>query len=653
MKTGTDDEDLWIQGYATPPTRGNEDAEEALPDMDDASSPTSQNDDSPFEATTPRRGLNFEKHRSYLKLREMPGTPRTLLQQRRPNDQAPFHMPKPGRFNTSTPLEFGAPTEGGLAVRKTNVNPFTPMAARAKRPASPVEDNHHTINSAADEDDDEAILSRRSMRTRSNSIFGSPIKLKMPRNEPSRDPNNRSNISRYAEEFEQVCQIGAGEFGTVMKCKFRIDGTMYAIKRSKKPISGLAEEQQLLREVYAHAVINTQPHIVRYYSAWTEDNHMLIQNEYCDGGSLADELKRRKGKSFEEPELIVIFKHVALGLRCLHAKKLVHLDIKPGNIFIKTEEVAALSDGPFADNDDGDGTDDDDDDDSVFAVPMPKSMLPKRDDMSDAMETNTPSRSLIERMGSGARSKMDLLRSITTVPEEGPSTMNTMNTTTNATSSNDSSIPTTSNAVPTISITTTATPSSSTASSPTKALRKVYKIGDLGLVTQIDEPNVGEGDCRYMPKELLNENYGELPKADIFALGISVYELASGKELPKNGEYWHTLRDGKAPHIPHCSADLNHLIELCLHPNPTTRPNANDILKHPALVKNLRLPIEKKSKDQLARELGAAKMQTSQLLRQLEEEKKSRDLLGAINAPITRRNSAPVPRRKRTNSLQW
>jgi len=63
---------------------------------------------------------------------------------------------------------------------------------------------------------------------------------------------------------------------------FGIDGTFYAIKRSKKPISGLAEEQQLLREVYAHAVISEQPHIVRYYSAWKEDNHMLIQNE-CKG----------------------------------------------------------------------------------------------------------------------------------------------------------------------------------------------------------------------------------------------------------------------------------------------------------------------------------------------------------------------------------
>jgi hypothetical protein len=38
-----------------------------------------------------------------------------------------------------------------------------------------------------------------------------------------------------------------------------------------------------MNEVYAHAVLGKHQHVVRYYSAWAEDDYMYIQNEYCNG----------------------------------------------------------------------------------------------------------------------------------------------------------------------------------------------------------------------------------------------------------------------------------------------------------------------------------------------------------------------------------
>ena len=51
-----------------------------------------------------------------------------------------------------------------------------------------------------------------------------------------------TNISRYNEEFVEVCKIGSGEFGAVFKCINRLDGCFYAIKKSKNPIAGSAFE---------------------------------------------------------------------------------------------------------------------------------------------------------------------------------------------------------------------------------------------------------------------------------------------------------------------------------------------------------------------------------------------------------------------------
>lgn len=263
-----------------------------------------------------------------------------------------------------------------------------------------------------------------------------------------------SNILRYHKEFHEVELIGTGEFGSVFKCINRLDGCTYAIKKSIKPVAGSINEKNALNEVQAHAVLGKHEHVVRYYSAWAEDNHMIIQNEYCNGGSLADTIVilQNQKKHFTEPEMRQLLLHVAEGLNYIHSKQLVHMDIKPGNIFISKEK-------------------------RLLAINYDSA-----DDGFDEEET---------------------------VEEE-----------------------------------------------------ITYKIGDFGHVTTINNPQVEEGDCRYLPTEILRDDFSHLPKADIFALGLTVYEAGGGGPLPKNGPAWHDIRLGNLQELSHCSRDLNSLLKV-------------------------------------------------------------------------------------------
>ncbi|CAM9932149.1 unnamed protein product [Pylaiella littoralis] len=57
------------------------------------------------------------------------------------------------------------------------------------------------------------------------------------------------------------------------------------------------------------------------------------------------------------------------------------------------------------------------------------------------------------------------------------------------------------------------------------------------------------GDTLYTAKELFSSK-ARLPMADMFGLGLTVYEVPTRMELPGDGEYWHAMRDGTAVGLP-------------------------------------------------------------------------------------------------------
>ena len=58
--------------------------------------------------------------------------------------------------------------------------------------------------------------------------------------------------------------------------------------------------------------------------------------------------------------------------------------------------------------------------------------------------------------------------------------------------------------------------------------------------------------CRYIPQEILNDDFSALDKANIFMLGASLYELASGAQLPTGAWQRFTLAHSSPSSGPAC-----------------------------------------------------------------------------------------------------
>ncbi|KAG6429181.1 hypothetical protein SASPL_107225 [Salvia splendens] len=110
----------------------------------------------------------------------------------------------------------------------------------------------------------------------------------------------------------------------------------------------------------------------------------------------------------------------------------------------------------------------------------------------------------------------------------------------------------------------------------------VYKLGDFGCATTIDKSlPVEEGDARYMPQEILNEDYDNLDKVDIFSLGASIYEIVKGSPLPESGPHFLHLRKGKLPLLPGHSIQFQNLIKAMMDADPARRPSAREVAQNP------------------------------------------------------------------------
>ncbi|USW56616.1 Putative serine/threonine-protein kinase, active [Septoria linicola] len=156
--------------------------------------------------------------------------------------------------------------------------------------------------------------------------------------------------------FGQVTSFGTGEFSQVYKVEKPLKGAgsqqksspgriVYAVKKARKPYTGVKDRQRKMQEVVILKAMQGHEHIVQLVDHWESKNHLYIQTEYCENGNLKDFLIQTgfKGR-LDDFRIWKILLELSQGLKSIHDQDFIHLDLKPANIFIDWEGLLKIGD---------------------------------------------------------------------------------------------------------------------------------------------------------------------------------------------------------------------------------------------------------------------------------------------------------------------
>ncbi|EYC03379.1 hypothetical protein Y032_0094g2726 [Ancylostoma ceylanicum] len=146
-----------------------------------------------------------------------------------------------------------------------------------------------------------------------------------------------SKTRTYMEQcFEVVKVLGNGSFGQVLDVKCLETGKRFAIKKALRTFESSGKRRRQLMEVINHESIAPHPNIVRFEKAWEERGRLYIQTELC--GPNLHHYRAEFGPLSEE-ELWTVLVDTLKALEHLHSEKMLHLDVKPSNIFISVDNT--------------------------------------------------------------------------------------------------------------------------------------------------------------------------------------------------------------------------------------------------------------------------------------------------------------------------
>ena len=149
-----------------------------------------------------------------------------------------------------------------------------------------------------------------------------------------------------SSKYKVIKLLGEGSFGKAFLCSRDSNEDLCVIKQIIAEEMTKQEKDDVINESTILSKLD-HPNIIKFFEFFESSKPKLTFNivtEYADGGDLSEKIKEQNKTPFKESDILDYFTQICLALKHIHEKKIIHRDLKSGNVFLMKNGLVKLGD---------------------------------------------------------------------------------------------------------------------------------------------------------------------------------------------------------------------------------------------------------------------------------------------------------------------